>query len=66
MLSTFLSLVLICTNKAIDYADEMHAWGCLTQRSSVKAEAEWRNGQIYRAYCTGLDDDDLLHVARLH
>ena len=66
MLSTFLSLVLICTNKAIDYADEMHAWVCLTQRSTVKAEPEWRNGHVYRAYFTGLEADDLRYVARLH
>jgi hypothetical protein len=66
MLSTFLSLSLVYANEAIDYAEEMHAWVCLTQRSTVKAEAEWRNGHVYRAYFTSLDDDDLLHVARLH
>jgi hypothetical protein len=66
MLNTFLTLALVYANEAIDYADEMHAWVCLTQRSSVKAEAEWRNGHVYRAYFTGLDDDDLEYVARLH
>ena len=66
MLSTFLSLSLVYANECCDYADEMHAWVCLTQRSSVKVEAEWRNGHIYRAYFTGLDDDDLRHVACLH
>jgi hypothetical protein len=32
----------------------------------VKAEAEWRDGHVYRAYLQGLDDDDLEYVARLH
>ncbi len=66
MLNAFLSLALVHANEAIDYADEMRAWVCLTQRSSVKAEAEWRNGHIYRAYFTGLEDDDLRYVVRLH
>ncbi len=66
MLNTFLALSLTYAAETYDSIDEMHAWVCLTQRRSVKAEAEWRNGHVYRAYFTGLDDDDLLHVARLH
>jgi hypothetical protein len=66
MLSTFLALSFSYAAEGRDYAEEMHAWLWLTQRSGVKAEAEWRDGHVYRAYCQGLDDDDLEHVARLH
>jgi hypothetical protein len=66
MLSTFLALSFSYAAEGRDYAEEMHAWLCLTQRRTVKAEAEWRNGHVYRAYLTGLDNDDLEYVARLH
>src|SRR5581483_3558487 len=66
MLNTFLALSLTYAAETYDSIDEMRAWVSLTQRNTVKAEAEWRNGHIYRAYFTGLDDDDLEYVARLH
>lgn len=67
MLRTFLILSFAHAGEALDRADERNAWTILThRRPAVKAEAEWRDGHIHRAYLTGLDDQDCLTVACLH